>query len=305
MQDMAIQTNDLTKEFDGVPVVDRLSLSVPAGSVFGLMGPNGAGKSTLIRMLLGLLHPTSGTGTILGQSILDPSGEVRGQVGYVADAQTMYPFFRVEQIIEFCSRVYPNWDSKRCNSLLNLFELPRQKWVRSLSKGMKTQLALLIALSMRPRVLILDEPTSGLDPVMKQNFRNLILQEAATGDTTIFFSTHHLHDLERMADQVALLMNGRLLLNQTIDELKLSARKIQVVFPDGLPNAIRTLPQLLKIEEQGKIYSLVVGSQFEQVAATVQECNPVYSETLDLGLEELFIHTVGKEGYSLETFVLE
>lgn len=305
MTQWAIETKALTKDFDGDRAVDRLDLTVPEGSVFGLMGPNGAGKSTVIRMLMGILRPTSGTGFILGKEITDPTGAVRQQVGYVADFQNMYPFFRVEEILQFCAKIYPFWDWKRCRALLKTFELPTGKWVRTLSKGMKTQLALIIALSVRPRMLILDEPTSGLDPVIKHHFMQLIMQEAAGGDTTVFFSTHNLHDLERLADRVAVIMRGRLLMNKSVEELKATTRKIQAVFPEGLPEEIRKLPDVLKVEAQGRVYSIIVGDRFNETFEKIKAFNPSYIEIADIDLEELFIHTMGKEGYGHEPVVLE
>jgi ABC-2 type transport system ATP-binding protein len=305
MSELAIETRGLTKWFEGDVVVSDLDLTVPQGSVFGLMGPNGAGKSTLIRMLMGILKPTSGGGTILGHDLCDPSGLVRAQVGYVADFQQMYPLMKVRDVIEFCARVYPHWDKKRAEKLMKTFNVAPNKWVRALSKGMKTQLALLIALSMRPRLLILDEPTSGLDAVMKQNFMQLILQEAATGDTTIFFSTHNLHELERMADQVAVMMNGQLLLNSSLDDLKMTTRKIQAVFPNGLPDEIAKSPNVLRVEAQGKVYSIIMGSDFTGMMAKIKSFQPVYLDTVDLSLEEVFIHTVGKEGYLHEPVSFE
>lgn len=297
MSEWAIETRGLTKVFDQEVVVSDLDIEVPRGSVFGLMGPNGAGKSTLIRMLMGILKPTSGSGTILGNDLCEPSGLVRAQVGYVADFQQMYPLMKVRDVIELCARVYPHWDHHRAKKLMDTFNVAPNQWVRALSKGMKTQLALLIALSMRPRLLILDEPTSGLDVVMKQNFMQLILQEAATGDTTIFFSTHNLHDLERMADQVAVMMNGKLLLNSSLDELKMTTRKIQAVFPNGLPEEIAQSPNVLRVESQGKVYSIIVSRHFDEMMAQIKSNGPVYLDTVDLSLEEVFIHTVGKEGY--------
>lgn len=298
VSEWAIETHELTKVFEGETVVNRLNLTVPQGSIFGLMGPNGAGKSTLIRLLMGLLQPTHGGGTILGRDIGDPSGRVREAVGYVADFPQLYPFFRVRDVIELCARIYPHWDQKRADVLLKTFEVAPNKWVRALSKGMKTQLSLVIALSMRPRVLILDEPTSGLDVVMKQHFMQLIMQEAASGEMTVFFSTHNLHDLERMADQVAVMMKGQLLFNRSLEVLKTTTRKIQAVFPDGLPREISESPDVLRVEQQGKVYSIIVGRHFAEVFERVRALQPVFLDTLDLSLEELFIHTVAKEGYA-------
>lgn len=301
----AVVTEGLTKVFDGEMAVDNLDLQVPEGSVFGLMGPNGAGKTTLIRMLVGTLFPTSGRGEVLGREISRPSGEVRQEIGYVADMQNFYPSLKVEEILGFCARLYRHWDNRRCRVLLDNFGLPEGKPVRVLSKGMKTQLALVIALSVRPRLLILDEPTSGLDPVIHHQFMQLIMQEAAREGTTVFFSTHNLHDLERTADRVAVIMKGKLLLNSPLEQLKSTSRKIQAVFPEGLPEEVRKLPDVIRVEEQGKVYSLIISGNFEMTLERVKQLRPVYLEVLDLDLEDIFINIMAKEGYSREALILE
>jgi ABC-2 type transport system ATP-binding protein len=297
VSNFAIETVRLSKDFDGERVIDGLDIQVPEGSLFGLIGPNGAGKTTLIRMLLGSLKPTEGKGTILGRDITDPTGEVRREVGCVSDFQNMYPFFKVEEILRFCAQVYPNWDWSKCRFLIKTFGLQTNKLVRELSKGTKTLLSLVIALSMRGRVLILDEPTSSLDSVMKNLFMQLVLQEAATGETTILFSTHNLQDLDRIASHVAAIFKGKLLFSKSMDELRTTAKKIQAVFPNGLPIELRNLPQILRIEEKGTVYSLTVESRFSETLEKVKAFQPVYVEIASIGLEELFIHAVGKEGY--------
>lgn len=298
MSEYALQTYELTKVFDGERALDRLNLAVPHGSIFGLMGPNGAGKSTLIRLLLGLLQPTSGGGDVLGNSITELSGDWRREIGYVADYQNFFPHYKVSELLAFCAKLYPNWDEKRCHDLLDVFQIAPEKRVRSLSKGMKTQLALVIAVAMRPKLLLLDEPTSGLDPVMKHHFKQLVLQVAASGDTTVFFSTHNLHDLEQMADHVAVLMKGKLLFTRSLDELKENTRKIQAVFPNGLPDAIRQAPGVLSVQGQGNVYTIVVQDHAADLMSLIEAHRPAFVETVDLSLEEMFIQTMGKEGYA-------
>ena len=225
----ALETIGLTKVFNGETAVDGCTLQVPEGSVFGLMGPNGAGKTTLIKMLMRALLPTAGSGRILGREIPDPTGEVKQKIGYVADTQQMYPHFKVEEILKFCSMVYRSWDGQRCRTLLKSFGLPQDKQVRSLSKGMKTQLGLIIALSVRPRLLILDEPASGLDPVLHHHFMQLIMQEAAREGTTVF-SPPTVFMTRSAPDQVAVIMKGKILMSKPLDELKSSSRKIRWFF---------------------------------------------------------------------------
>jgi ABC-2 type transport system ATP-binding protein len=305
MSAYAIETQQLCKRFAGKTFVDHLDLRVPEGSIFGLVGPNGAGKTTTIRMLMGILKPTSGNAWVLGQDINEPSGTYRTRVGYVSDFSNFYPHFRAAELLEFCKRVYPYWDQKRCRMLIDAFELPVEKRIRTYSKGMKTQLALIIALSIRPQLLIMDEPTSGLDPVVKQQFLQLIMQEVASGNTTVFYSTHHLQDLERIADYAAVIYKGKVLFSRSLEEMKQTTRRIQVVFPNGLPAEIRSLPQILHIEEQGKIYSLIVSGHFHETIERIRSFDPLFVEALDLKFEELFVYTMKKEGYVRERIVLE
>jgi ABC-2 type transport system ATP-binding protein len=305
MQNWAIEIQNLSKIFGRKKVaLDDIDLAVPEGSVFGLMGPNGAGKSTLIKILMGIIFPSSGTAALLGRDISNPSGELRQDIAYVPEVQNFYPSFYVEDILGYCQRVYPNWDKKRCKTLLKAFDLPIEDRVRELSKGMKTRLAHIIALSIRPRLVILDEPGSGLDAVIKQEFMRLYMQEAASG-AGIFFSTHNLHELERMADQVAVIMKGKLLFQRSLDEWKANSRKIQAIFPEGLPEEIKDLPGLLRVETQGKVYSIVLGDHFTENLERIKALKPQYMDTLDISLEDLFVYTMKKEGYSHEIALLE
>jgi ABC-2 type transport system ATP-binding protein len=195
--DYALQTQALYKSFDGCKAVDGLDLTVPAGSIFGLIGPNGAGKSTLIQMLIGIIRPDKGEAYILGRSIREKDGGIRNQVGYVPDVPVMYPSFSVAEMYRLGSKLYPYWDWQRCRDLHHSFDLPAAGHIRSLSRGQKVQVALVMALALRPRLLLLDEPTAGLDPVVRRAFLHTIVEEAASRGTTIFYSTHNLNDLEQ------------------------------------------------------------------------------------------------------------
>ncbi len=300
MSERAIETLGLTKWFTSQLAVDELSLSLPHGRVFGLVGPNGAGKTTLIKMLLGLIKPTAGQGAIFGRDIGDPSGAVRQHVGFIVNTQSLYPDLRADDVLRLCAGVYPDWDRERCRKLKTTFDLPWNRRVRAFSKGMRTQLALLIALSLRPKLLLLDEPTSGLDPVVKQVILQLLMQEVAGGDTTLFFSTHHVSELERMADDIGFMLDGKLIVNQSLEELKASSRKIQAVLPEELPADIRQMPDILKLEEHGRVSTLVVHGDWQAVLDKISGLQPIHLELLDVGLEELFVCTAYREGYRYE-----
>lgn len=290
---LAIETRGLTKHFKGLTAVDNLSLVVPEGSIFGLVGTNGAGKTTTIKMLMGLLQPSAGSARVLGRKAEDVV--VRHHVGYVPDTHKMYPWFRVEEIFFLCSGFYKNWDWARVKYLQSKFNLPLEKRIRSLSKGITTLVALTIALSIHPRLLILDEPTSGLDPVKRRQFFQLVLEEVAGEGTTIFLSTHHLGDLERLADQVALMKEGRLVFCKDMEDLKKNFRRIQVVFPGGLPGELSQIPGVLRTEQQDQVYSLIIDRDPEQVLERIRVYNPTFQEVMDLSLDEVFYYAVGGE----------
>ncbi|MFD2445330.1 ABC transporter ATP-binding protein [Bacillus sp. CGMCC 1.16607] len=303
---LAIETIGLTKHFHKVEAVRDVSIQVPEGSVFGLLGPNGAGKSALINMLMGIYQPTSGQGYVLGQSIIDPSGKARDRIGFISSGMSaIAPSFSVKETILLYSKLYSQWDWKRSQLLMDTFGLPKSRLVKHLSKGMMLQLSLLLCLSIRPKLLILDEPTDGLDPVMKQLFMQLIMQEAASGDSTVLFSTHQSQDLERMADYVAIMKEGAILLQQSIDDMKQHTKKIQAVFPEEIPAALIDSKLFLRTYKQGKIYTFITNNQPEKAIEFVRSANPLFLEVLDIDLEEIVIQTFKKEGYGFEPLVLD
>ncbi|PTM57813.1 ABC transporter ATP-binding protein [Desmospora activa] len=297
MSSWTVETVHLTKTYQGTSVVDHVNLQVEKGSIYGLLGPNGAGKSTLIRMLMGSILPTSGEARLFGETVSEATTHLRQRVGFVTDQPIFYPFFRVEELIAFYAKTYEGWDRERCRTLIDQFQIPLKKWTRSLSKGMKMQLALILALSIRPQLLVLDEPTSGLDAVIKQQVYRLILEEVATGETTVLLATHHLGELERIADHVAVLYRGQILWSRHLEELKAHSRKIQAVFPEGLPAEVKEWSQLLHCENQGSVHTLIIDGDIQVAMKQLNEHNPLYMESLPLTLEEIFIHHTGKEGY--------
>lgn len=210
-----------------------LDLCVEPNRITGFLGANGAGKSTTIKMLLGMISPSGGSGSVLGRKIDDAeqSVDLRRQIAYVSEDKRLYAYMTVEQIIRFTSAFYPDWRKDVAQDLLRSYELPPERKIRSLSKGMRTKLALLLALSRRPKLLILDEPGDGLDPCGVEQLLESLVARASEG-TSIFFSSHQIAEVERVADNVCILDKGRLILDATMDDLRQSYRQITVVFPE-------------------------------------------------------------------------
>jgi ABC-2 type transport system ATP-binding protein len=299
--EQAIETKALSKSFDGLPAVDKLYLSVPVGSIFGLIGPNGAGKSTLIQMLTGIIRPDSGDGFILGQSIRKRDGSIRNRVGYVPDVPVMYPGFTVTEMYRLGSKLYPFWDWERCRDLHQGFQLPEGQRIRNLSRGQKVQVALVMALALRPQLLLLDEPTAGLDPVVRRAFLQTIIEEVAGQGTTVFYSSHNLNDLEQSADHIAAIYRGRMLFSHTLDELKESVHRLQLIFT-GEPqeDVIKALPGLIEYQQSGRVITITITGHLDSISPRLVEIEPELVKELNLDLESIFVAFMKAQGYGFE-----
>jgi ABC-2 type transport system ATP-binding protein len=292
----AVELDGLHKTFAEKTAVDRLSVNISEGSIFGFLGPNGAGKTTTIKMMLGLLKPDGGRGSIFGMNIIDDSVKIRQRIGYVAETQNMYGYMTVTEIISFCRSFYPQWNHKTVEKYLDMFHLPHKEKIKNFSKGMKTQLALVLALAPDPELLILDEPTSGLDALSRQEFLRIIIEELSVQGRTVFFSSHQFHDVERVADQVGIINQGRLIEVRQMDELKNTVKKIRVVFqrePDG---DFFSQPGIVKVEKQGSAYLIAVENNLAEIISEIKQHPHFTLDIIDQNLEEIFIEKVRVDG---------
>jgi ABC-2 type transport system ATP-binding protein len=223
---MIIQAHHVAKRFGRFAAIEDLSLSVPEGSVFALIGPNGAGKTTTIRMLMNILRPDRGDITVLGT----PSRRIGPgdfqHIGYVSESQQLPGGLTLAQYFDYLGKLYSAWDRGLEKRLCEQFELPPARRIRHLSHGMRMKVLLVGALAFRPRLLVLDEPLSGLDTLTRDEVVNGLLQQAA--DTTILISSHELAEIESFTTHVAFMVNGRLLLQEAIDDLRMRFREVQV-----------------------------------------------------------------------------
>lgn len=212
--EFAIQTKALTKDYGGF-VLDGIDLALPGGTIMGLIGENGAGKSTLIKCLLGIIKPTAGEAELLDQ----PAVQALGEVGYVPDECPFSDVLKVKQVGGFLSGVFPTWEQERFEGYLEKFDLPGDRKIKELSRGMKMKLTIAAALAHRPRLLVLDEATSGLDPVVRDEILDEFLAFVCDEDHAILISSHITSDLEKICDYVTYLHKGRLTVSGAKDEL--------------------------------------------------------------------------------------
>jgi ABC-2 type transport system ATP-binding protein len=288
----SIVARGLIKTYGKTVAVDGLDLSIPPGMTFGLLGPNGAGKSSLIRMLVGLAEPDAGKIEILGRDAGRRNVDLKQRIGYVPELATMYRWMRVGELIRFVASFYPRWDGPLCDELLSLFELPGDRKVKQLSKGMTSKLGLLLALSSRAEVLILDEPTSGLDPLVRDEFLDGVLRTQSGADRTVLFSSHHVDEVERIADRVGIMAAGRLIFTEDIATLRDRVRQVRFVIDDGcLPT--QPPPQTLWEHINRREWSLTVYPYDPAIIGQIIDSNPVRdAEVIDLTLEEIFKQAV-------------
>ena len=223
-----IETHNLTRRFGQTEAVHALELAVPAGSVFALLGPNGAGKTTTIKLLMNLLRPTAGSASVLGVDARRLGEREFAQIGYVSENQQLPLWMTVRQLLDYCRPLYPTWDTALERSLLAQFALPEDRKLKHLSRGMLMKAALLSSLAYRPKLLVLDEPFSGLDPLVRDEFIRGVLEVSASGDWTVFVSSHDIDEVERLCDHVALLDNGRLQLSEPAEALQGRFRRVEV-----------------------------------------------------------------------------
>ncbi len=293
MPDAVIETIDLRKRFGRVEALRGLNLNVPAGSICGFLGRNGSGKSTTMKLLLGMVRPDGGEGRVLGWPIDDPraSVEIRRRTGFVSEEKGLYSYLTVEQMIQFTRPFFPAWNRALEDRYRRLFELPAERKIKALSKGMRAKLALLLALARGAELLILDEPTDGLDPAANEEVLQALVAAAAEG-VTVFVASHRLAEIEQIADCVRILHDGRIVLAATLDELKENYRRIQLVFAGAAPAVTVTLAGMVEVRHEGRAVSVLVSARAEAIADELQRFQPISTELLPVGLKEIFLENV-------------
>jgi ABC-2 type transport system ATP-binding protein len=298
-RETVIQAHDLSKFYGEFEALHAVSFRVEGPCITGFLGRNGAGKSSTIKMLLGMIKPTSGTGKVLGHQIDDPKGSllIRRRVAYVGEDKGLYAYMTVEQLIRFTRSFYPDWRAEIEQRLLNAYQLPLRRKVKALSKGMRTKLALLLALSRRPALLILDEPTEGLDPVSVEELLQTLAGITAEG-TAIFFSSHQLGEVERIADSILMIDRGRIVLDVLLDTLRENYRRITVGFDTQPPEAKFQIPGVEHIRASGRQLTVLASRNADDVVERARSLAAVSVEVQPVTLREVFLDTIQLDAVS-------
>jgi ABC-2 type transport system ATP-binding protein len=238
-----IRLNGVSKRFGSIRALDDVSLQIQPGTVCAVLGANGAGKSTAIRLLLGFEQPDKGDIEVLDMNPKTHALEIRSRVGYVSDAPPLYEWMTVEEIGWFAAGFYPTGYQAEYDKLAKRFDLDRKQKIKGLSKGTRAKVALSLAMAHRPQLLIMDEPTSGLDPLVRREFLESMIDVAAEG-RSVLLSSHQVGEVERVADDVIVLMNGKVVAHERLDDLKQSVTEVALslpsasVTPPAMPGAV-------------------------------------------------------------------
>ena len=284
-----IRLHRLSKRFGSQVALDDVSLDVPPGVVFALLGENGAGKTTAIRIMLGLAEPNSGTAEVLRLPSAREGLAIRRRVGYVPEHATLYEWMTVAEIGWFAAGFYGDGFLTEYLRLAGEFGLPRRRKLKALSRGMRAKVSLSLALAHDPELLVLDEPTSGLDALVRREFLESMVDRAAAGKT-VFLSSHQIAEVERVADVVAILRDGKLLLVERLDELKAQTREVTITMEDGAPGPPELPGQILSSRRKARQWQLLVrGVADDRLEGLGADESVRQVEVRSPNLEEVFV----------------
>ena len=296
-----IEVKGVTKCFGNFKALDRLSMTVPTGAIYGLVGPNGSGKSTIIRHIMGIYRPDFGEILVDGEPVYE-NPAVKAKMAYIPDEIFYFAQAGLRDMRDFYKGVYPSFDLGRYEKLKEVFPLDEKQPIRRMSKGMQKQAAFWLALCLRPDILVLDEPVDGLDPVMRRQVWSLLMADAAERGITVLVSSHNLRELEDVCDHVGILDHGCLLLERSLSELQENMVKIQMALKEEKP-----LPQgLTPVHESvsGRLHTLILRGSTQEILSRLQELEPLYMDALPLSLEEVFIYELGGNDYAVKDILL-
>jgi ABC-2 type transport system ATP-binding protein len=286
--DFVIETEGISRSFDGTHALRNFTLRVPRGTIYGFLGRNGAGKTTAIKILAGLIKPDQGSVRVLGVNPFEFTPEDRQRVGYLSEKQILPPNMKVGKLIAFCAQFYPRWDQALVDRLLASFRIDPKKKISALSQGAQRQVAFILALAQRPELLILDEPASTLDVVARREFLDEVLDLLRQDGPTVFISSHILSDIERVADHIGILADGALKISEPLDRLKETVKRVRFYGFRQDPAAF-SLPGAFRSERWGNEWLITLRIEDQAILDRPAREWGAQCEIQDMNLEDIFV----------------
>jgi len=299
-----IKATAVDKKFDDLQAVSNMRLHVQKGSIYGLLGSNGAGKTTLLKMIAGIYKQDKGDITISDRAVYEVP-DTKQRVLFIPDQPYFLHQTSLNNMASFYQQVYTKWNQNRFKQLTTHFQMDPNKKLNRMSKGMQRQASFILTLSTMPDVLILDEPFDGLDPVVRQQMKNLILQDVADRGLTLLVSSHNLREMEDFCDYVGIMHKGSLLFERDMDELKTDIHKLQIAFKKVPNKSFLDGMDVLHYEKRGSVVLCIVKGKVEEISDYVETYNPAIFDLLPLTLEEIFIYELGGVGYEIRNLIVE
>ncbi len=288
-----IEIERLNRQFGTKTALCELTLDVPRGGVFGLIGGNGAGKTTLLRHILGLLRAQSGTVRVFGlDPVANPVG-VLGRIGYLSEDRDLPNWMRIAELMRYTQAFYPSWDAQYAEELRDAFDLDPKARVKDLSRGQRARAGLLVGLAHRPELLVLDEPSSGLDPVVRRDILGAIIRTIADEGRTVLFSSHLLDEVERVADRVAIIHEGRIVLTAAMDEIKETHRRMTLRFDQPIAQAPALVGALASVGG-GMEWTYVCNGEPLQLRRAAEALGASVVDESSLSLDEIFVSRIAR-----------
>jgi ABC-2 type transport system ATP-binding protein len=295
--DLVIETKDLRKSYGAVEAVRGLDLRIPRGVICGFLGRNGAGKTTTMKMLLGLTRRTAGIARVFDLDVEAPrSGTaIRGRTAFVSDEKDLYDGMTVAEITRFTASFFPGWRRDLEDLYVSRFGLPPARRVKTLSRGMRTKLAVLLALCRGAELLVLDEPTGGLDPAATEQVLQAIVSQVAADGTTVFFSSHQIAEVEQIADEIVIIDQGRAIVSGSLDVLAGEFRRVHLVFEGDAPSHVFATPGIRRVHRNGRVVSIITSGATDLVIDEAQALGPAAVDVTPVTLKEIFLESVATE----------
>lgn len=292
-----INTSHITKTFEDYDALHDVSCTIPKGCIYGMVGSNGAGKSTFLRLITGIYKPNQGTITIDDQPVYE-NPAIKEKIAFVPDELYFLPGANMLRMAKLYQSIYTNFSMERFDFLTEAFRLDPKKNIHTFSKGMKRQVAIILALSAKPDYLIFDETFDGLDPIMRKLIKGILMEDVAERDATVIITSHSLRELEDTCDQLALLHKGGLVLQNDVDDLKTSQFKIQIAFNYEYDSKLFEGLDIKYFMKSGSVSNLIVKGDHDATIAKLNALNPILLDVLPLSLEEVFMYEMEALGYN-------
>lgn len=290
-----VDIQGVTRTFGDKTALDDVTLTVPRGGVFGLIGGNGAGKTSLIKHILGMLKAQTGTVRVFGFDPVTNPVETLGRIGYLSEDRDLPDWMRVGELMGYTQAFFPKWDQVYAETLREAFDLDKRAKIKTLSRGQRARAGLLIALAHRPDLLVLDEPSSGLDPVVRRDILGAIIRTIADEGRTVFFSSHLLDEVERVADRVAIIHQGRIVMTAAMEEIKEQHRRMTLRFERAMQQP-PSLAGMLSITGKDQEWTYVCSGSSTQLRNDALAIGATVVDEAGLTLDEIFVARVLGEG---------